>query len=263
MSTETTASEQHPAGDAAALRGVGIIIPAWQPENVLVDVVSELVQRGFERIVVVDDGSGPEFAPVFQSLLLFPQVALLRHQTNRGKGSALKTGFRFLLVTPANLGGVVTADADGQHRPEDIEHVARALLQNGTAWVLGSRRFPKGIPSRSRFGNELTRRIFRVLTGCVISDTQTGLRGLPIGLLQELIALPGGRYEYEMRMLAHLCRSGTRMVEVPIATVYLHQNRGSHFKPLRDSARIYLVLLGALVSRIKSLVRHRTRSTTR
>ncbi len=108
--------------------------------------------------------------------------------------------------------------------------------------MLGSRCFSGEVPLRNRFGNGLTRHIFAFITGTKIADTQTGLRAFPTEVLPELLALSGERYEYEMTVLAHVCRR-RKPLEVPIETVYLDGNRSSHFDPLLDSIRIYFVLV--------------------
>ena len=194
----------------------------------------------------MDGDSTAACEAIFTAIATLPGVELQRHAVNLGKGRALKTGFNRVLEEPGDLLGVITADADGQHTPEDIEKVARALLFSNPRPVLGSRGFEHGVPWRSRLGNALTRSLFGLLTGTRLADTQTGLRGIPLALLPELVTLGGERYEYEMTMLAYLCRSGRTPLEVPIATVYLDQNRASHFHPVWDSMRIYLVLLRCL-----------------
>ena len=232
-----------PGSPPESLQTLAALLPAWQPEASFGALVAELVTRGFGIVIVVDDGSQAACEPVFAEIAALPRVNLLRHATNLGKGRALKSGFNHLLSAHPEMRGVVTADADGQHAPGDIERVARALLAGNGKPVLGVRRFSAAVPLRSRIGNRLTRLIFRLLTGTRLTDTQTGLRGLPLNLLPELLPLEGERYEYEMTMLAHLCRSGQVPAEVPIATIYLENNRGSHFNPVWDSMRIYFVLL--------------------
>lgn len=220
-----------------------VLLPAWQPTSQLPALIAHLEQRGFEQILVVDDGSAQASEEIFTAIAKAPRVQLLRHAVNCGKGRALKTGFRYLLNTHPHIAGVITADADGQHTPEDVERVARALLANPGRPILGSRGFEQKVPLRSRIGNSLTRKIFASLTGVRLADTQTGLRGLPVTLLPALLALKGERYEYEMTVLAHLCRTGPRPLEVPVATVYLEGNGGSHFHPVWDSLRVYSALL--------------------
>ena len=227
----------------SSLATLAVLVPAWQPEARLPTLLGELLEGGFGVIVVVDDGSRPECRSVFAEVAALPRVELLRHAVNLGKGRALKTGFNHLLDSHPECTGVVTADADGQHTSEDIERVAQVLLRSGERPVLGSRGFERNVPLRSRIGNLVTRQVFGFLTGTKLSDTQTGLRGLPLAILPELLPLEGERYEYEMTMLAHLCRSGQTPLELPIATVYIEENRGSHFNPIWDSMRIYFVLL--------------------
>lgn len=238
------------SASADSLRTIAILIPAWQPTAVLPKLIEALANRGFGSIVVVDDGSGAAYKPIFDQVTAITRVHLLRHATNRGKGRALKTGFAYFLSAGSEGEGVVTADADGQHLPEDIEHVARALLETRSQPVFGTRQFEQDVPRRSRIGNQITRKLFAWLRGVKLADTQTGLRGLPGTLLPELLVLPGERYEYEMAVLIHLCRTGRQPIEVPIATVYLENNRGSHFNPVSDSVRVVFVLLWTYVSNL-------------
>ena len=221
---------------------VAVLIPAWQPDERLAPLVSALAAAGFGAIVVVDDGSSPACAANFASAEALPRVHLLRHAVNLGKGRALKTGMRYFLNELAGFEGLVTADADGQHLAVDIERVARAMVEAEGRAVLGSRGLVKDVPLRSRVGHWLTRHSFNLLLGQRLKDTQTGLRGFPAAMLAELVSLDGERYEYEMTVLAHLCRTGRCPLELPVETVYIDGNRSSHFDPIRDSMRIYRVL---------------------
>ena len=220
-----------------------MLIPAWEPEERLLALVQELATAGFGAVLVVDDGSSAACAVVFEAVSRVERVHMLRHATNLGKGRALKTGINYFLNELPELTGLVTADADGQHTPADIVRVAGALLHAHGRLVLGTRGFAENVPLRSRFGNVLTRQIFRLATGAKLGDTQTGLRGFSRAMLPSLLTLEGERYEYEMTVLAHLCSDGRRPLEVPIETVYIDGNRSSHFDPVRDSMRIYYVLL--------------------
>jgi glycosyltransferase involved in cell wall biosynthesis len=232
---------------------VAVLLPAWQPEPALVALAEELRAAGFGLVLVVDDGSHAAAQPVFNDLLAlgFP---VLRHAVNLGKGRALKTGFNAVLADYPNIRGVITADADGQHTPADIVHTARSLAESIASTkpspVLGVRGFDTDVPLRSRFGNELTRLIFGIVTGAHVTDTQTGLRGFPVTMLPRLMTLEGERYEYEMTVLTYICRHGRTPIQVPIQTVYIDSNRGSHFNPIRDSMRIYFVLARFYMSSI-------------
>jgi len=229
------------------LASIAVLIPSWEPEACLLHLADDLKRAGIGNVVVVNDGSGRDFTASFDRLRQ-AGFAVLEHAVNLGKGRALKTGFNHLLTEHPHLCGVVTADADGQHTVGDIVKVAQRLLADGSRPVLGVRMFAGTVPLRSRLGNVLTRHIFALVTGVRIADTQTGLRGLRLSMVPELIGLEGERYDYEMTMITHLCRSGQRPIEVPIETVYLDGNRSSHFNPVWDSMRIYFVLARFLLS---------------
>jgi putative flippase GtrA len=222
---------------------VVVLIPAYEPDDKLIDLVRRL---GHHPVVVVDDGSGPAYAVVFAAVRnLGGQVLTL--DRNRGKGYALKAGF-------AHVGDrfpgqdVVCADSDGQHRAQDIDAVAARLAATDAAMVLGARRFTGGVPARSRFGNTATRTVFRLVTGLALDDTQTGLRGYPARMLGWLGQVEGDRFEYELRLLLRAARDELPVEQVEIATIYLAGNATSHFRPVRDSVRIYAPLLAFTAS---------------
>jgi dolichol-phosphate mannosyltransferase len=190
----------------------------------------------------VDDGStsGGEF---LDRLEKDGSATVLHHGANQGKGSALKTGIRWM--KEHGFDEVITADADGQHALSDIVHMAQEMERSPGQLLLGVRDTSK-MPPRSKMGNQLTRVLFRILYGICLQDTQTGLRGIPLteDSLPGLLDLPGDRYEYEMEMLLHspeLFPEGIR--EIPIRTIYEDNNKSSHFRPIRDGAKIYSVLL--------------------
>jgi glycosyltransferase involved in cell wall biosynthesis len=215
-----------------------VLIPAYQPDGRLAELVRSLDRH---HVLVVDDGSGPAYAEFFDEARR-AGAALIRLDRNRGKGFALRAGFAHAAAEyPGH--DVVCADSDGQHRPADIEAVAARVGITDAAMVLGVRRFTGPVPARSRFGNTATRVLFRLVTGLAVTDTQTGLRAYPARMLGWLGRVPGDRFEYELRLLLRAARERLPIDEVGIATVYLDGNSSSHFRPLRDSARIYGPLL--------------------
>ena len=224
------------------LSQLAVIIPAFNPEDRLSDLVIELLALGFPLIVVVDDGSDSINTAVFDAISQMKGVVLLRHAVNSGKGRALKTAFNWCLCHHPGLKGVVTADADGQHAALDVLRTGEELIDTG-AVVLGSRDFPSSIPLRSRIGNLCTRWVMTVLLGRRISDTQTGLRGIPLSQLSQLLTVAGERYEYETNMLVKMLSLKVEVRQLPIQTIYIDGNRSSHFNPLLDSMRIYFVLI--------------------
>lgn len=222
--------------------GVPVLIPAYMPGAEILVLVKSLLQLGVPSIVVVDDGSGPQFQERFRELASLDRVHVIRHAVNLGKGTALKAGLNHILVhTPACI-GAVTADADGQHHPEDIVRVAARLRQNPEALIIGARQFGPHVPWRSRIGNRTSRILMGLATGRKLSDTQTGLRGIPASLIPHLLRLPASGYEFELDMLLACKYQHCAIIEEPIRTIYLDDNRSSHFDPVLDSMRIYLLL---------------------
>ncbi len=216
---------------------IAVLIPAYKPDYRLDKLVHDLYQKGFRKIIVVDDGSGKDYAPIFKKLS--GKATVLSHLTNCGKGAALKTGISEI-INMKNI-SVVTADSDGQHSPNDIVRIAEAMLDNPEILILG-KRDKKKMPMRSKFGNTLTCGIFRLLTGVRLSDTQTGLRGLPYSTLNAFSQLDGNRYEYEINMLIKAGEMRLPIKEISIETIYLDKNSSSHFHKLKDSFNIYAVM---------------------
>ncbi|MFH0996861.1 MAG: bifunctional glycosyltransferase family 2/GtrA family protein [Pseudomonadota bacterium] len=224
------------------LQSVAVIIPAYNPDAMLVRLVEQLQDVGFARIIVVDDGSNAAHIQILSELSGHAKVIVLKHVVNCGKGRALKTAFNHCLTYHPELAGVITVDADGQHRLPDIVNVASEMLAKNHI-VLGVRQFGAGVPLRSRVGNIITSKLFALLYGRAITDTQTGLRAFPLKELPELVTIGGERYEYESGVLASVISRHIAICELPIETIYIDGNRSSHFNPIIDSMRIYFVLI--------------------
>ncbi len=220
-----------------------ILIPAYKPEESFVEFSRRLREEG-HTVVAVDDGGGELFAGVFERVEALG-VTVLHHEVNRGKGQALKTGIEYVYEQMPDTDFIVTADCDGQHRIEDIERVIEAGEKEPGVFVIGGRFRDRSVkvPLKSRIGNGFTRIIFRLATGTKIYDTQTGLRGLPKKLFPELIKVKGERYEYEMNMLLMLHVWEQDFVEIPIETVYINNNSGTHYNAFKDSVRILREIL--------------------
>lgn len=242
---------------------VQVIIPSLNPDEKLMNTARGMIEKGFSDVILVDDGSDEghkkEFAAIREA---FPDnVTLLVHEVNKGKGRAMKTAFEYVLKERKDSLGVVTVDGDGQHTPDDAARCIDAMIEK-KAFIIGCRDFSlPQVPARSRMGNIITRNVFRYVCGIRVSDTQTGLRAVPASLLQYMTEVEGDRYEYETNQLLKIGSDSVAYAEVPIETVYIDDNQTSHFHPLRDSARIYGVILkfaaSSLISCIIDLVAFR------
>ena len=209
------------------------LIPAYCPEDRMIGLIKELDIRGF-AVVVIDDGSGEEYDELFTAARQYASVK--RYTPNRGKGEALKCGMRYIKERYQAPYTVITADADGQHRVEDIVKVADAAAEHPDSLILGKRLLDKSSPIKSRIGNGITRVLYRLTTGRRIYETQTGLRAFSNRLLPRFLKLPGHRYEFEIDMI--LDASNADIIEVDIQTVYFDNNAASHFRPLQDTVSL-------------------------
>lgn len=229
-----------------------VLIPAYKPDAKMLSLCRALRGEGLD-VLLVDDGGGAQYCFLFDEAEALG-CTVARHAVNLGKGRALKTGLNEALNRFGAMAGVITADADGQHTPEDILRVRDALLLHPDSLILGARAFQGEVPFRSRAGNSITRVVYHFVSGCKCSDTQTGLRGIPAAAIPAILRLPGERYEFEMEMLLRLKEMKLSLFEVPIATIYENNNEGSHFNTLRDSARIYGVIAKFMLSSLLSFV---------
>lgn len=221
-----------------------LLIPAYKPPQALAPLVQKLMDmQAFEAAVIVDDGGGEEYASIFRGLAETPRVHVLRHVVNLGKGAALKSGLNYAACKYRRSIGVVTADADGQHEASDIAKIAAALCSHPSLLIFGSRGFDTDVPLRSRLGNALTRHVLRLVVGHNLQDTQTGLRGIPMAFVPEVVKLKATGYDLELDMLVASKSKGFQVHEIPISTIYIDNNRASHFNPLLDSMRVYFVFV--------------------
>lgn len=212
------------------------LIPAYNPDYKLINLIAELINNKFV-IVVVNDGSNNDSLDIFNTIR--DKCILIDHEVNKGKGVALKTGLQFI-VNNFNDYVVVTLDCDGQHTIKDTINICKYANENTDSLILGSRMFnTNDVPVRSKLGNKITRGIFHLVTGNKIYDTQTGLRAFSEKIAKELLHIDGDRFEYEINVLLDFSKRKIPIKEIEIETVYIDNNSSSHFKPIRDSFKIY------------------------
>ena len=234
---------------------IPVIIPAYETDEKLIALLQNLKEAGIINIVVVDDGSGIEYRDLFEKASGIEGCRVLTHAVNLGKGRALKTAFNYCLMHFSDVVGCVTADSDGQHTPKDILACMKKLGDNPDTLILGCRNFDaKDVPMRSSFGNKCTRKVFGYLIGLSISDTQTGLRAIPTSFMETLMNVKGERFEYETNMLIETKNQNVPIREVEVDTIYIEENKTSHFNPIKDSIRIYMIFGKFLFSSLSSSV---------
>jgi hypothetical protein len=229
--------------------GIAVLVVASEPGRALVDVVEPLVEAGAAAILVVDDGSSQARRWVLDRITMEPTVHLLRHAKPQGRGAALKTGMQYFAEHLRHYSGLVTTTADGQYSAADVLRVMRALHRSPKLVILGAREdgqqllTSNGGVQRVTLRHRILRLLFRALTGVRLTDVQTRLRAIPIGLLPRLMKIPGAKYEYEMAMLLHIARSGYPMAEHSIFGNAEMRSPDAGFHPVTDSFDMLRALL--------------------
>jgi len=221
------------------------VIPAYNPDEHLISVINSIEAESDNIIFVIDDGSKENTQYIFQKIeneYDSKRVIVLKHAINLGKGAALKTVFNHILVEYPDIEGVVTLDSDGQHSTADCLRILEVLDKDKGSFVLGYRTFSKDIPLKSYIGNNISKFIYKIILGRNFKDTQTGLRGVSRDFMKICLTINSNRFEFETEQLAMAVNQHIKIVEIPIETIYIKNNKASSFRPLVDSFRIYFVL---------------------
>lgn len=229
-----------------------VIIPAFQPDKILISIAEKLWALGY-IIVIVDDGSGEEYRNIFEAA--GDISIILHHEENRGKGAAIKTALKYIKSELWDSEVIGVMDSDGQHSTKDMRRVIEYAYNHKNALVIGARNVGEKMPLKSRMGNRITRAIFQMVSGVRVTDTQTGLRAFGSEMIKKLLSIDGDRYEYEMNVLIEFAKENISIEEVRVDTIYHDkENSCSHFHIIRDSLRIYKDLLKFTLSSLSGFI---------
>ena len=235
-----------------------IIIPAYNPDDKFITFLKQLENNGFDKIIVVNDGSKKECEHYFDDAKQIYGCDIVTHDINKGYGKALKSGSeRFIELYENNpdVDGFIHCDCDGQHSVEDIIKFSKEIENNKDSIIVGIRNFDnQSVPFKNRFGNKLTSLIFRLFIGINIEDTQCGLRAFPKQYASFSANIQGDGFEYTTSLLLQAKKEKISIKQVPIETIYLNNNETTHFNPFKDSIRIYSMILRFLLSSLSSFI---------
>lgn len=229
---------------------VVIFIPTYNPSELLIKTLSDIQEHSNElnlEKIIINDGSTKNLE-MFNKAMEFPNVTIISHQVNKGKGAAIKTGLNYILNRQEGIDYVVTVDSDFQHRGNDIVSIIEFLNKNDRHVCIGVRSMDREkMPMRSYFGNVSTKIIFKILYNYDLLDTQSGLRAYPKESFRILTDLRSNRYEFEMEAIILLIKNKFTLSQIPISTIYFNGNSSSHFRPIVDSIKIYYILFSWVI----------------
>ena len=228
-----------------AARRIVLVIPAYNEVATLRKIATEVLAY-VSQIIVVDDGSSDGSAATIGDLPL----QIIRHEKNLGKSRSLVNGFNAALAL--GIDAVVTLDADGQHRPQDLPLLLEASAQYPQSIVIGSRLHDKAsIPPARYRANRFANFWIAWAAGYPLTDSQSGFRIYPATLLVDLPkrmqSLPG--FVFESEILIYAATRGIFSRAVPIPAIYSAASRPSHFRPVYDIALIVKMVASRLLSR--------------
>jgi LmbE family N-acetylglucosaminyl deacetylase len=231
------------ANATRAGRHICVVVPCYNVERYCGAVVSGAIAHGAHTVIAVDDGSTDGTRAALVGAAQAGQLHLICFTTNRGKGIALLEAFRHALAhVPFDV--LVTMDGDGQHRPADLPNLVCAW-RGGHDLVIGERSVTE-MPPRRRWGNDFMAAVVRSIYPDCPADSQSGFRAFDRTLIESIVnRVSGARYETELRILLLALAERRRIAAVPIPTLYLDDNRSSHYRPLADSMRIWTALTDA------------------
>lgn len=214
-----------------------VIMPTYNNAGTLHQVVSEICDYS-DDVIVVNDGSTDDTKKILESF--GERIHLVSFDKNKGKGHALKKGFKEALRLGYSY--AITIDSDGQHYPKEIPSFVKSIAINPDALILGERNLETvDINGKSSFANKFSNFWFTVHTGWRLKDTQTGYRAYPLKKISGLSLLTS-RYEAELELLVLSAWAGVKLVSLPIDVHYPPRNeRVSHFRPALDFTRISIL----------------------
>lgn len=223
---------------------LAIVIPAYN-ESRTIRSVAERALRQCAQVIVVDDGSTDGTRDALDGLA----VHVLAHAANQGKAASLWDGFKYALE--CNVDAVITLDGDGQHRPEDVPRMIIAARENPQRVIIGARLLGREAYPRARSrANHFADFWISWAAGHRIADSQSGQRLYPVELVRQLRARhdAGAAFTFESEALIRAARLGFTTVAVPIQAIFNAGGRPSHFRPVRDIARIVRMVAGQLLA---------------
>jgi glycosyltransferase involved in cell wall biosynthesis len=221
---------------------IAAIIPALNAERTIAAVIVE-ARRHLEPVLVIDDGSSDATGDAARAV----GATVIRHDVNRGKGAALKTGFAWALAQQCDA--VITLDADGQHLASEIPAFIAAHGETGADLIIGGRAhlFEQMVPRR-KMANRFSAWSITVASGARITDSQSGFRLYSARLLQSIQLRTDG-FDMESEVIVRAGRRGMRIVTIPIELGFVDGIATSHYKPLKDTVRIAWTVIRTLLSR--------------
>ena len=215
---------------------IWIVVPAYEEEAMVASVIRGLREEGYDKIIVVDDGSTDDTADIAES----KGVEVIRHAENFGLGASLRTGLRAALDRGADV--AITFDADGQHDPKEIDRMV-SLIEDGADFVVGARNRYQ-MPLNKRLGNSVLN-VFTRFFGGILTDSQSGFRAFSQEALEEIEIWSDG-YSVSSEIVMQAGWRGLESREVGIEGIFTEYSKSGGTN-IADGVRIIFNLFCVMV----------------
>lgn len=216
-----------------------IIIPTYNPLQLFVQFVENLLALQPEKIVIVNDGSDLRYASIFGELAQFRGIHIISYEHNMGKGYAIKAALQYIVTSEKNYSGVLTTGADNQHKISDIEKIieTKDLFSDGV--IIGVREFRNDeLPFMNFLGNRAASMLFELLFHKRLLDIQSGLRYIPKQDVPWVKKVPGQRYNFDTNMLIEAIHRKVPIYEVPIGEARMRKNSFTYYDEILNTKLI-------------------------
>jgi len=213
-----------------------VLVPTYNNASTIKKVIDD-IKCFTDDIIVINDGSTDS---TLEIISVMDGIDIVTHPVNKGKGMALRTGFKHAYSKGFKY--AITIDSDGQHFANDIPLFLEKIKENQNAIIIGARNMGQaGIPRKSSFGHKFSNFWFKLETGIKAPDTQSGFRLYPLEPLQK-IKFYTTKYEFEVEVIVRAAWKGVAIESVPIKVYYPPAGeRVSHFRPFKDFTRISIL----------------------
>ena len=231
-----------------------VLIPTYNNERTLNRVIDGVLTYT-EHIIIINDGATDRTSEILKS---YSNIEQIHFPTNKGKGVALREGFK--KAYQLGYSYAISIDSDGQHYPENIETFITEIEKSPGSLLIGDRNMAQdGIPKKSSFGNNFSNFWYTFETGVKLTDTQSGYRLYPLKKLANLNYFTN-KFEFEIEVIVRASWKGITVKNVPIQVLYDESERVTHFRPIKDFTRIsilntVLVLIALLYIKPRDLFR--------
>jgi len=215
---------------------VCVLMPTYNNDQTLESVLKDVCSYT-DQVIVVNDGSTDSTADI---LSRFSGLEIVSYEKNKGKGYALRQGFKRAVETGYEY--AISIDSDGQHFANDLPSFLLALETHTGSIIIGQRNMDQAnVPGKSNFGRNFSNFWFTFETGIKLNDTQSGYRLYPVKRLSELNFF-STKFEFEIEVLVRSAWAGIPVIEIPVKVFYPEkEKRISHFRPFIDFTRISIL----------------------